>query len=316
MMQSRGYSTKRYPTLQSAYHNYPTKLQNASYDVHLINLVKKQHPDDTHKFHEIIQSGISPNPCNTYGESLVHMVCRRGNSHLLQIMLESGCSVQVSDDYGRTPLHDACWAAEPAFETVTLLLDHDTTLIQMLDCRGNLPLSYIRKDHWSQWIDFLHQKKDIYWPSFLTNDDDDNVENTSDDRQSFVSTVSEFVDQYPNTRPIRDPKNALPLDLANQVASGRLKPQEAIRLHHQRKWIGMGKVVDVPHPFDEASEEVDTDDDYHDDAASTESSTSDHDDDTESDEEDIDDDIDDDELEELIDAISLHLQSTSSSVTG
>lgn len=212
---------------------------------------------------------MSSNPANTYGESLVHMVCRRGNDTLLQIMIENGCDIQVADDYGRTPLHDACWAADPAFDTVELLLQLDLTLFQMLDCRGYLPLSYIRKEHWTAWINFLDTKKDIYWPNLLN----DNLD-ISDHKSiiSTASTVSEFVEQNPNTRPLPDPKNALPLDLATQVASGKLKPEEAIVLRNQRmsSYNKKGKnkksqpSLDIPNPImevedDDEEEKSDTD---------------------------------------------------------
>lgn len=32
---------------------------------------------------------------------------------------ECGMKVNTSDDFGRTPLHDACWTAEPNFEVVS-----------------------------------------------------------------------------------------------------------------------------------------------------------------------------------------------------
>ena len=102
---SRGYSTRRYRTLQTGYYAKPTEFQQASYNVYLVKLVRANHVE---KLRSVMQTGISPNPCNAYGESLVHMVCRRGDHELLSALLECGTSIQVSDDYGRTPLHDAC----------------------------------------------------------------------------------------------------------------------------------------------------------------------------------------------------------------
>jgi ankyrin repeat protein len=223
-MKQRGYSTKRYSTLKTAYHNKPTALQKASYDLHLIGIIKASESED---LNEILKAGISPNPCNTYGESLVHMVCRRGDYKLLQVFIQNGCDIQVADDYGRTPLHDACWAAEPAFDTVTMLLEQDSTLLQMTDCRGFLPLSYVRKDHWPAWVQYFDTKKDLYFPNLLSTVLEQSMHST-------VSTVCEFVDQSPDTRPLQDPTHALPLDLANMVASGAIKPEEAMYLRNQR----------------------------------------------------------------------------------
>ena len=117
----QGYSTRRFKTLQSAYYNKPTPLQNASYGIHLIDAVKTC---DYDKIQSLLGAGISPKPCNNYGESLVHMVCRRGDAKALKLFffINHGANLQVSDDYSRTPLHDCCWAANPAFDVAEMIL--------------------------------------------------------------------------------------------------------------------------------------------------------------------------------------------------
>jgi ankyrin repeat protein len=82
-----------------------------SYHVYVVDLVKTNQVD---KFESLLASGISTNPANTYGEGLINLVCRLGSATMLQTMVEAGCDIQVSDDYGRTPMHDACWARTPA----------------------------------------------------------------------------------------------------------------------------------------------------------------------------------------------------------
>jgi Ankyrin repeats (3 copies) len=314
IMKSHGYSTKRYNTLRTAYHNKPTALQKASYDLHLIGIVKGS---DATNLDDILKAGISPNPCNTYGESLVHMVCRRGDEKLLQVMIQNGCNVQVADDYGRTPLHDACWAANPAFDTVEMLLERDLTLLQMTDCRGFLPLSYVRKDQWPAWIDFFDRKKHLYFPNLLstTVHYDDDIKST----HSTVSTVSEFVDQDPNSRPLPDPVNALPLDLANMVASGTMKPEEAILLRNKRLATTCTKKVQ-PKVIDETKELEDDDDSESGDDDSDEDDSDDYDseDDSDYDSEDDDDsdDLTDAEMEELMGVLSIQLRGAQSSGMG
>jgi hypothetical protein len=99
LIHSRGYSTRRYRTLQTGYYSKPTAFQQASYNVYLVKLVRA---NDLDKLRAVLKSGISPNPCNAYGESLVHMVSRRGDYQLLKMMVEeAGTSIRVSDDYGR-----------------------------------------------------------------------------------------------------------------------------------------------------------------------------------------------------------------------
>ena len=207
MIHSRGYSTRRYRTLQTGYYSKPTEYQQASYHVNLVKLVRNH---DVEEFQAILESGISPNPCNAYGESLLHMVCRRGDDDLLQIMLDVGSSVQVADDYGRTPLHDACWAAQPSFGTVERIANRDITLFHMTDSRGAVPLSYVRREHWPQWIDFLESKKDTWWPPITGAD-----------------KPSELVDVAPNERVMPEPHNAMTVELASMVAAGVMKPDEA-----------------------------------------------------------------------------------------
>ena len=207
LIHSRGYSTRRYRTLQTGYYSKPTAFQQASYNVHLVKLVRA---NDVKKLRTVMQAGISPNPCNAYGESLVHMVCRRGDHELLKMLLDCGTSIQVSDDYGRTPLHDACWAAKPSFETVELIAAKDITLFHMTDSRGAVPLSYVRREHWPLWIDFFEAKKDEWWPPKAEED-----------------IPSALIDVAPNERPITEPDNALTIELASMVASGVMTPEEA-----------------------------------------------------------------------------------------
>ena len=210
LIHSRGYSTRRYRTLQTGYYSKPTAFQQASYNVYLVKLVRA---NDVEKLRAVMQAGISPNPCNAYGESLVHMVCRRGDYEFLKMLLEIGTSIQVSDDYGRTPLHDACWAAEPSFQTVELIAAKDIALFHMTDSRGAVPLSYVRRDHWPLWIEFLESKKDEWWPV-----------RTEEDKPAPL------VDVAPNERPVPEPANALSIELAGMVASGVMSPAEAALL--------------------------------------------------------------------------------------
>jgi hypothetical protein len=235
LLRSRGYSTERYQTRQTSCHNTPTLLQQASYDVFLIGLVRR---NDAAALDAVLSSGISPNPSNRFGESLVHNICRRGNHALLDILLRNGCCLHVCDDYGRTPLHDACWAPEPAFETVHRILKNDTRLLHMLDARGDVPLKYVQKEHWGEWVDFLDAIKDIYW----------SPRSSSEPEQGPPQHALEG----PNTRPIPDPKNALTLDLARLVASGRMRPEEA-------KLLTMEATLEMTELGDDSSEDDSTD---------------------------------------------------------
>ena len=100
MLSKRGYSTTKYCSLEGGYYCRPTPYQQASYGVRISQAVRGS---DSTTLRRLLDCGLSPNPCNNFGESLIHMVCRRGDSKILRILLEAGCSLQVTDDYGRTP---------------------------------------------------------------------------------------------------------------------------------------------------------------------------------------------------------------------
>lgn len=106
MLKKRGYCTTVFSSTSSAYYNRPTPLQQASYDLYLINVAKH---GDTKKLQEIFNAGLSPNPANSFGDSLLHMICRRGWDAVLSFLVdECRVDVRVSDDHGRTPLHECC----------------------------------------------------------------------------------------------------------------------------------------------------------------------------------------------------------------
>ena len=208
LMHSRGYSATKYSTLLSAYYNKPTPLQLASYGVYIADMIRS---GNTEAVQEVLELGLSPNACNMHGESMVHSVCRRSDIKMLDILFQAGCEIQVSDDNGRTPLHDACWAPEPNFPLIEKLLERDKQMLYMMDSRGHLPLSYTRKHHWSEWLQFLQSKKDDYWPHGGASPNEE--------------TGLPF--SPPNSRPIRDPSIALTISITQMVANGKLKPKEA-----------------------------------------------------------------------------------------
>mmetsp|Transcript_15144 Transcript_15144/g.22314 ORF Transcript_15144/g.22314 Transcript_15144/m.22314 type:complete len:521 (-) Transcript_15144:180-1742(-) len=210
LLRSRGYCTQNYCSLDGGYYCKPTPLQKASYGVRIVQAVRQSNPELLEK---LLKCGLSPNPCNAFGESVVHMVCRRGDFKLLKVLKDAGCSLQVTDDFGRTPLHDACWTAEPNFETVDMILDTDLRLLNVVDCRGSSPLNYVKRDHWGKWIAYFQSKVEQYWAP------------------RDVSIVGGqppplLCNETPNSRPISDPATATDLETAQKIASGKMEPAE------------------------------------------------------------------------------------------
>ena len=212
ILASSGYSTKTFCALETGYHCKPTELQKSSYGLRLVQAIRAS---DQGYVDNLLKCGISTNPCNMFGESIVHMVCRRADYNLLKVFIDHGCSVQVSDDFGRTPLHDACWTAEPCFKCVELLLDRDLRLLNIRDCRGFTPLDYVKRENWTKWIDFFYRKKEVYWVKR-------SIEKLGEQEPPKLVNIK------PNSNPLKDPKNAISTDLAKMLASGAISPHDIL----------------------------------------------------------------------------------------
>lgn len=202
---SRGYSTTHYCSLEGGYYCRPTPLQCASYGLSVVQAVRTS---NVQLFAGLLSAGLSRNPCNKFGESILHMVCRRGEYALLKLLIDNGSTIQVSDDFGRTPLHDACWTAKPCFQSIEMLLERDLRLLHIVDCRGSPPLEYVKKESWGSWIDFFEQKKEIYWPQRNLN-------------EVCEECPPELVNVPPHSRPVLDPKNCASLESAAMYANGK-----------------------------------------------------------------------------------------------
>ena len=211
VLKSRGYSFNAYKALQSAYYNKPTELQKASYGPKLIEAIRS---NNTAALQDFMEAGLSPNACNNYGESIVHMVCRLGRVDCLQVLMRYGCDLQVADDYGRTPAHDACWAAEINFDLVDILLENDRRLMSLEDARGALPLTYLKDEQWTDWTKYIMSRKDRFWP------DRDVV-------RLGVESDPPLTTEEPNSRPVPNPKETISPELAKMVADGRMSAIEA-----------------------------------------------------------------------------------------
>ncbi|GMH98064.1 hypothetical protein TrVE_jg12665 [Triparma verrucosa] len=208
--EERGYSTENFSSLECAYYNKPTEFQQASYGLKVVNMCRT---NDVEGLAEIMECGLSYNPCNQFGESLIHMACRRGNYPMLKYLVDRGCSVQICDDFGRTPLHDACWTSEPNFKIVELLLDTDTRLLHIVDCRGATPLAYIKRENWQKWKEFFASKVETYW---FARD----LAALGEEPAPALSL------EAPCTRVLPDHAAPLPIQKATDLASGKITPED------------------------------------------------------------------------------------------
>eukprot|EP00977_Amphora_coffeiformis_P002040 scaffold381_cov178-Amphora_coffeaeformis.AAC.29 len=161
-----------------------------------------------------METGLSPNACNKHGESLLHTICRHSKVDHFRVLLELGVDVQQTDDYGRTPMHDCCWAAQPCFEIAHKLLKLDSSMLFILDSHGSVPLSYVTKKNWSAWNHFLGQIMDHIFPVTNANKED----------------VPPLCRMDPDSRPVPDPADPLPEDIATMIANGEMQPDQIVEV--------------------------------------------------------------------------------------
>jgi ankyrin repeat protein len=139
--------------------NRPSKAAIDAYDLGVVQAIRY---NDMDRLRALLREGKSFNACNRFGESLMHMVCRRGNVEIANFLIkEAGVDVDVRDDFGRTPLHDACWTSKPNVAIMDLLLDHvSPELLLVEDVRGHTPFQYARKEHYEEWLNYLKDKEE------------------------------------------------------------------------------------------------------------------------------------------------------------
>ena len=130
--------------------------------------------NDEARLTELLEGMTLENPIYNSGESVVHLVCRRGQTTCLELLMEKGASLQVCEGYGRNPMHSACaWSrtSSPNFEIMDILLEHDKSMLLMKDERGCTPLYYIPGDQHILWIAYLKKKMDYFWPDLTSSED-------------------------------------------------------------------------------------------------------------------------------------------------
>ena len=139
----------------------------ASYCASVINAVRG---DDVDALRSLLPTKRMDG-CNRFGESVLHTACRRGSLDVLLFLVrEARVDLRVRDDYGRTPLHDACWSAEPKLDMIETLLSEWPDLLFVQDKRGFTPLQYIRSAQWHVWKEFMSNHKDLFVPKVLLQD--------------------------------------------------------------------------------------------------------------------------------------------------
>jgi ankyrin repeat protein len=166
VFKENGYDLQENPSLISVRFLQPTEERVAAYKIETVKAARSESVEELRKLYA---SGESLDCCNRFGESLVSMVCRRGNADVVRFLVkEANVTLLLRDDYGRTCLHDAFWTAQPAKELVEFLLQEVPDLLFVKDVRGHAPLDYVRNEHWDEWTTFFHERRGMLRPKLST----------------------------------------------------------------------------------------------------------------------------------------------------
>lgn len=140
----------------------PTEEMLSSYTAELLATVRK---NNIERLKELHCEGKLVNSCNKFGESLLHLSCRRSYNDIARFLIQDvKADLNIRDDYFRTPLHDACWTPNPNFELVDMLIRVAPEHLVLEDVRGFTPFDYVRNDHWKQWLRFLWERRELLRP--------------------------------------------------------------------------------------------------------------------------------------------------------
>ena len=143
----------------------PTQNEIDAYGFEALDAVRSR---DIEKLRGFLKEGRPLKCSNRFGESILHLACRKGYFDVVEFLVKEGnVPVWVKDDFGRTPLSDACWTIEPNFELMDILLEKAPDLLLVSDARGHTPLAYARREHWGKWIDYLKGKEQDLKPRKL-----------------------------------------------------------------------------------------------------------------------------------------------------
>jgi hypothetical protein len=157
----RGYEYRTYPSSESSLKRLLKQSELKSYSKELLTSIGD---GDIPALQHMLQNKKHILACNRFGESTLHIACRKSNIDVVQLIFDhEDCPVMI-DDYGRSPLHDAMWAISPNFEVIDILLEYSVEMLYLTDNRGFSPLHYIRKEHILSLCLYFYSRRDRFWP--------------------------------------------------------------------------------------------------------------------------------------------------------
>ena len=133
---------------------------SGGYTLEVVNAIRS---NDIGTLQRLYEAGHCFDVCNSNGEYLIHLACRRANPATVEFLLQvAGVQAAVRDRQGRTILHDVCWKSTPDVAMMsTVLRLAPPELLLARDCRGHTPFDFARKQHSQAWNDFLNRHSEF-----------------------------------------------------------------------------------------------------------------------------------------------------------
>lgn len=139
-----------------------TEKQMAAYDMTVTRATRQNQVKELRAL--LKEKGRDALDCfNRFGDGLLNIACRRGFKDVVKFLLSDDVQldVRVHDDFGRTPMHDACWNSEPQIEICGFLMERDPSLFLVADKRCFTPFHYARKCDWHIWRQFIFDRRHL-----------------------------------------------------------------------------------------------------------------------------------------------------------
>ena len=141
--------------MTNVFHEYTT----AEYEAYDKDAVAAINNSNMEQIRSWFTQGRSLQAANQFGESLLHIACRRGSLEVTKfLVVEASVSVWVRDQQGMMPIHLACRTNKPNYDLVDFLVEQDSDMLFVSDKRGCTPLDYTPKDTWPSWNKFFATK--------------------------------------------------------------------------------------------------------------------------------------------------------------
>lgn len=107
--------------------------------------------------------GSSCTAANSCGHTLLHCAARMGDVEVARFLVEGGADPALTDESGKTALHDACWSVELNPAMLILLADGDPRLFCATDRFNATPLEYCHPGMHKEMCHFVTSMQPHWW---------------------------------------------------------------------------------------------------------------------------------------------------------